>query len=253
MKISVNEASISDGQHTIPMETVSSVELWPGKTVLVRFARANATQGDSSGNTLWECETRDAAERDYLSIARCLDPAAALQGLDSQKTVRLGQADRIQGASHNGSSEIPSLRATRMGLWVNDKLIAGHRIVSITCEGSTLIVRGRFGLMGLSVRRYAAPSAAEATTLKERVSKGLPLWHALIMMPLILAVLSVLALVAVSGRSGSPSTGSGSNVSSEWETNARSATDKLLHGRTDLTQDEVDAYKQSESEYNATH
>ena len=53
--------------------------------------------------------------------------------------------------------------------------------------------------------------------------------------------------------SGSSSGGSGSVSTSEWETNADSATRKLLQGRTDLTQDEIDAYKQSEAEYNATH
>jgi hypothetical protein len=52
------------------------------------------------------------------------------------------------------------------------------------------------------------------------------------------------------------SSGAGSldgGSSSEWEENAQSATQKLLEGRTDLTQDEYDAFKQSESEYDDTH
>jgi len=55
------------------------------------------------------------------------------------------------------------------------------------------------------------------------------------------------------GSVGGGSSSYGSGSSSDWETNAKSATRKLLQGRTDLTQDEYDAYKQSEAQYDATH
>ena len=59
----------------------------------------------------------------------------------------------------------------------------------------------------------------------------------------------------VPGRPVAPSSSSsyGSGSLTEWEVNGRSATRKLLQGRTDLTQDEVDAYRQSEAQYDATH
>ena len=56
-----------------------------------------------------------------------------------------------------------------------------------------------------------------------------------------------------SSKSVGSSSGISGGSSSDWEANAKSATRKLWQGRTDLTQDEYDAYRQSEAEYNATH